>query len=73
MIYTYLYIFTLEIQKDYRTVVCPTIDFVDHRDFRYIGVDPYIRGTFSWRFDFKERVLSLEQKLKMKDKTEGIK
>lgn len=64
---------TLEIHADYRTVVCPTVDFIDHDDFHYRGVDPYIRGTFNWRFDYKEKVISTEEKMRRRDPTEGVK
>ena len=66
------YLFT-EIEKDYRTVVCPTVDYIDHVDFHYRGVDPYIRGTFNWRFDYKERPITQEMKKSRKDPTEGVK
>lgn len=62
-----------EIAKDYRTVVCPTIDRIDHVDFQYRGFDPYTRGTFNWRFDYKERPLTNEMKKLRKDETEGVK
>lgn len=61
-----------EIAKDYRTVVCPTVDFIDHNDFHYRGVDPFIRGTFNWRFDYKEKAINAKQKLERKDETEGV-
>ena len=63
----------LEIHANYRTVVCPTVDFIDHDDFHYRGVDPYIRGTFNWRFDYKEKVISTEEKMRRRDPTEGVK
>ncbi|XP_057304292.1 polypeptide N-acetylgalactosaminyltransferase 10-like [Hydractinia symbiolongicarpus] len=62
-----------EIGKDYRSVVCPTVDFIDHNDFHYRGVDPYIRGTFNWRFDYKEKPINAQQKFERKDETEGVK
>lgn len=62
-----------EIKKDYRTVVCPTVDFIDHNDFHYRGVDPYIRGTFDWKFDYKERGITQKMRDARKDTTEGVK
>uniref|UniRef100_A0A7M5VHA3 Polypeptide N-acetylgalactosaminyltransferase n=1 Tax=Clytia hemisphaerica TaxID=252671 RepID=A0A7M5VHA3_9CNID len=61
-----------EIERDYRTVVCPTVDYIDHVDFHYRGVDPYIRGTFNWRFDYKERPITQEMKKARKDPTKGV-
>lgn len=61
-----------EIERDYRTVVCPTVDYIDHVDFHYRGVDPYIRGTFNWRFDYKERPITQEMKKTRKDPTKGV-
>lgn len=68
-----MYHLFLEIGKDYRTVVCPTVDFIDHDDFHYRSVDPYIRGTFNWRFDYKEKGINAQQSLERKDETEGVK
>ena len=72
LFFFYLFYF-IEIAKDHRTVVCPTVDFIDHKDFNYRGVDPYIRGTFNWRFDYKERGITEEMKKARKDPTEGVK
>ena len=63
----------LEIAQDYRPVVSPTVDYIEHSDFHYRGVDPYIRGTFNWRFDYKEKAISQQMKKERKDDTEGIK
>lgn len=69
-----IYIFyVLEIAKSYRTVVCPTVDFIDHNDFHYRGVDPYIRGTFDWNFDYKERAITQKMRAMRDDPTEGVK
>ena len=57
------------IALDRRTAVCPTIDFIDHNTFQYKPMDPYIRGTFNWRFDYKERP---EQMKKRKDPTQEV-
>ena len=72
MFFYLLFIF-LEIAKDERTVVCPTVDYIDHKDFHYRGVDPYIRGTFNWRFDYKERAITQEMKKARTDPTGGVK
>ena len=61
------------IQDNYRNVVCPTIDVIDHLTFSYRGVDPLIRGTFNWRFDYKERAITDEQKKERKDDTQPVK
>ena len=61
------------IALDHRTAVCPTIDFIDHNTFQYKPMDPYIRGTFNWRFDYKERSITSEQRQRRKDPTEEVK
>lgn len=61
------------IEENYRNVVCPTIEVIDHLTFSYRGVDPLIRGTFNWRFDYKERVITDEQRKQRKDETEPVK
>lgn len=60
------------IALDRRTAVCPTIDFIDHNTFQYKPMDPYIRGTFNWRFDYKERPVRPEQMKKRKDPTQEV-
>lgn len=61
------------IALDRRTAVCPTIDFIDHNTFEYKPMDPYIRGTFNWRFDYKERPVRAEDMKKRKDPTQEVK
>ena len=61
------------IQADYRNVVCPTIEVIDHLTFSYRAVDPLIRGTFNWRFDYKERGITEEQRKHRVDETEPVK
>jgi len=61
-----------EVGKDYRRVVCPTVDFIDHNNFHYRGVDPYIRGTFNWRFDYKEKVVPDKMKRTLVAPTDGV-
>lgn len=61
------------IALDRRTAVCPTIDFIDHNTFEYKPMDPYIRGTFNWRFDYKERPVRAEDMRKRKDPTQEVK
>ncbi|EDO31035.1 predicted protein, partial [Nematostella vectensis] len=56
-----------------RTAVCPTIDFIDHKTFQYKPMDPYIRGTFNWRFDYKERAVRPEEMAKRRDPTQEVK
>ena len=53
--------------------MCPTVDYIEHSDFHYRGVDPFIRGTFNWRFDYKEKAISQQMKKERKDDTEGVK
>ena len=60
------------IALDRRTAVCPTIDFIDHNTFEYKPMDPYIRGTFNWRFDYKERPVRREDMKKRKDPTQEV-
>lgn len=60
------------IALDRRTAVCPTIDFIDHNTFEYKPMDPYIRGTFNWRFDYKERPVRPEEMKKRKDPTQEV-
>lgn len=60
------------IALDRRTAVCPTIDFIDHNTFEYKPMDPYIRGTFNWRFDYKERPVRPEDMKKRKDPTQEV-
>lgn len=61
------------IALDRQTAVCPTIDFIDHNTFEYKPMDPYIRGTFNWRFDYKERPVRAEDMKKRKDPTQEVK
>lgn len=61
------------IALDHRTAVCPTIDFIDHNTFEYKPMDPYIRGTFNWRFDYKERPVRPDDMKKRKDPTQEVK
>ncbi|XP_031565849.1 uncharacterized protein LOC116301000 [Actinia tenebrosa] len=61
------------IALDPHTAVCPTIDFIDHNTFQYKPMDPYIRGTFNWRFDYKERSLTPEMMARRKDATQPVK
>lgn len=60
------------IALDHRTAVCPTIDFIDHNTFQYKPMNPYIRGTFNWRFDYKERPVREEEMAKRKDPTQEV-
>ena len=41
------------IVKDYRTVVCPFIDVIDHDTFEYRSQDDGRRGAFDWNLNYK--------------------
>ncbi len=41
------------IVKDYRTVVCPFIDVIDHDTFQYRAQDEGARGAFDWILNYK--------------------
>ncbi|VUZ42992.1 unnamed protein product [Hymenolepis diminuta] len=41
------------IVKDYRTVVCPFIDVIDHDNFEYRAQDDGRRGAFDWNLNYK--------------------
>lgn len=41
------------IAMDYRTVVCPFIDVIDHETFAYRAQDEGARGAFDWEFFYK--------------------
>ncbi|VDK36989.1 unnamed protein product [Taenia asiatica] len=41
------------IVKDYRTVVCPFIDVIDHDTFEYRAQDDGRRGAFDWNLNYK--------------------
>ncbi|KAK3736639.1 hypothetical protein QZH41_017027 [Actinostola sp. cb2023] len=61
------------IALNHHTAVCPTIDFIDHNTFQYKPMDPLIRGTFNWRFDYKERSLTAKMLALRKDATDPVK
>jgi len=71
-VFVLFFFLILEIQYDYRTVVCPIIDHIDHRTFNYRPGHSWTRGTFSWRFDYKERSISAEQYLSRKDEADPV-
>ena len=56
------------ITQDHHIVTCPIIDFIDHDTFQYKPMGSYMRGTFNWRFDYKERPLTAEQMAQRKNK-----
>ncbi|XP_028403042.1 polypeptide N-acetylgalactosaminyltransferase 10-like [Dendronephthya gigantea] len=60
------------ISEDEHVVTCPIIDFIDHDTFQYKPMGSFIRGTFNWRFDYKERELTKEQMNRRKDETEEV-
>lgn len=60
------------ISRDEHVVTCPIIDFIDHDTFQYKPMGSYIRGTFNWRFDYKERQLTEEQMRRRKSATEEV-
>lgn len=41
------------IVRDYRTVVCPFIDVIDHDTFEYRAQDDGRRGAFDWNLNYK--------------------
>uniref|UniRef100_A0A0K2TIP3 Polypeptide N-acetylgalactosaminyltransferase n=1 Tax=Lepeophtheirus salmonis TaxID=72036 RepID=A0A0K2TIP3_LEPSM len=51
------------IAEDYRTVVCPFIDVIDHDTFAYSAQDEGRRGAFDWQLFYK-RLPLLESDLK---------
>lgn len=63
---------TSAIEKNYRTVVCPIIDVIEHRTFSYKPGHAWTRGTFSWRFDYKERTITADQYLLRRDEADGV-
>lgn len=65
--------FVVEIERDYRAVTCPSIDVIRHGDFSYVSVDPYKRGTFNWRFDYKERIITAEQSIARRSEADPVK
>ena len=60
------------ITKNEHVVTCPIIDFIDHDTFQYKPMGSFVRGTFNWRFDYKERELTPEQMRRRKDATEEV-
>ena len=72
IVFNSTYFSFLEIAMDYRTVVCPIIDFIDHRTFLYRAGHTWTRGTFSWRFDYKERSITADQYLHRKDEADPV-
>ena len=60
------------ISRDEHVVTCPIIDFIDHDTFEYKPMGSFIRGTFNWRFDYKEKQLTEEQMKRRKDATEEV-
>ena len=47
------------ITVDENVVTFPITDSIDHNTFAYRAMGSYIRGTFNWRFDYKEREISV--------------
>ena len=60
------------ITKDQHVVTCPIIDSIDHNTFAYRPMGSHIRGTFSWRFDYKEREITAKQKMERRDATQEV-
>lgn len=60
------------ITLDEHVVTCPIIDSIDHETFAYRAMGSYIRGTFNWRFDYKEREITTKQRKRRKDATEEV-
>lgn len=57
---------------DQHVVTCPIIDSIDHDTFQYKPMGSYVRGTFNWRFDYKERQITPEQKRQRRDSTQEV-
>ncbi|XP_046859337.1 polypeptide N-acetylgalactosaminyltransferase 10-like isoform X2 [Xenia sp. Carnegie-2017] len=60
------------ITMDEHVVTCPIIDSIDHNTFAYRPMGSHIRGTFNWRFDYKEREITDEQRRQRRDTTEEV-
>ena len=60
------------ITRDENIVTCPIIDAIDHDTFEYKPMGSFSRGTFNWRFDYKEREITAEQKRQRKDVTQEV-
>lgn len=60
------------ITLDEHVVTCPIIDSIDHNTFAYRAMGSYVRGTFNWRFDYKEREITPEQRRRRKDTTQEV-
>jgi polypeptide N-acetylgalactosaminyltransferase len=60
------------ISLDEHVVTCPIIDSIDHNTFAYRAMGSYIRGTFNWRFDYKEREITPEQNKRRRDSTQEV-
>ncbi len=60
------------ITLDEHVVTCPIIDSIDHNTFAYRAMGSYIRGTFNWRFDYKEREITAEQRRTRRDMTQEV-
>lgn len=42
------------IAENYKVVMCPLIDIIDHHTFEYIAQDEGMRGAFDWSFQYKK-------------------
>ena len=60
------------ITLDEHVVTCPIIDSIDHYTFRYTAMGSHMRGTFNWRFDYKEREITAEQRKQRRDATQEV-
>ena len=60
------------ITMDEHVVTCPIIDSIDHNTFAYRPMGSHNRGTFNWRFDYKEREITDEQRRQRRDTTEEV-
>ena len=60
------------ITLDEHVVTCPIIDSIDHYTFQYTAMGSHMRGTFNWRFDYKEREITAEQRKQRRDATQEV-
>ena len=45
------------IAKDYRVCICPFIDVIEFKNFKYLPQDEGSRGVFDWNFNYRKMEL----------------